>query len=217
MAMRLKKIDGDWIAVCAAKTTSEVGDVYIDDVQDHAIRAKIAHDYRSEGLDVPLVSRDLIEVMLFEENHISLQEINQREAHMICDRCDTFGGTKTYQNQVVMPLNGKAVCIDWCIHQIVAALNAAGIYTRSCCCGHGTQDGFIELENGRVLAIKPPEQEKIMNSTEGLTNNEHIEIDGTLEAVLMDLRRRFDAGELKSLEFEAIDCNNNTLSGSALA
>lgn len=73
---------------------------------------------------------------------------------MPCKRCDSPGGKKTYANQAVMPLNGKAVCIDWCIHHIVAALNAGGVRTKSCCCGHGEQDGFIELEDGRRLVVE---------------------------------------------------------------
>ena len=71
-----------------------------------------------------------------------------------CDRCDSCGGEKTYENQAVLPLNGKSVCIDWCIHHIVSALNAAGIRTVACCCGHGKQDGRIDLDDGRVLIIK---------------------------------------------------------------
>lgn len=71
---------------------------------------------------------------------------------MNCARCDECGGAVTYENQAVMPLNGKVVCIDWCIHQIVAALNAGGVRTESCCCGHG-KNGFINLEDGRMLII----------------------------------------------------------------
>ena len=73
---------------------------------------------------------------------------------MVCDRCDKCGGAKTYANQAVLPLNGKAVGVDWCIHHIVAALNAAGVCTVACCCGHGVQDGRIDLEDGRILIIK---------------------------------------------------------------
>jgi len=44
--------------------------------------------------------------------------------------------------------------IDSCIADIVEALNAAGIYTSQCCCGHGKGDGFIDLHDGRTLIIK---------------------------------------------------------------
>ena len=52
-----------------------------------------------------------------------------------------------------MPLNGRVRCIDWCIHRMVAALNAAGIRTVASCCGHREMPGRIDLEDGRVLAI----------------------------------------------------------------
>lgn len=73
---------------------------------------------------------------------------------MKCNKCDECGGKETYENQVVMPINGKVICIDWCIHQIVAALNAGGVETIACCCGHGAQDGRIDLADGRVLFIR---------------------------------------------------------------
>lgn len=71
-----------------------------------------------------------------------------------CTHCDEFGGNKTYANQICLPLNGKIVCVDWCIHHIIAALNVGGVKTVACCCGHGKQDGRIDLEDGRVLWIK---------------------------------------------------------------
>ena len=74
---------------------------------------------------------------------------------MSCDRCDTWGGEKTYANQASIPLNGKVRCIDWCIHRIVAALNAGGVETVASCCGHGRKDGNIVLADGRTLVIKP--------------------------------------------------------------
>ena len=76
---------------------------------------------------------------------------------MSCERCDSCGGKETYANQAMMPINGKVRCIDWCIHQIVAALNAGGVETFASCCGHGEQDGNIILEDRRVLIIKAAE------------------------------------------------------------
>ena len=75
---------------------------------------------------------------------------------MPCEKCDSPGGSKTFENQVCMPINGKVQCIDWCIHQIVAALNAGGIETIASCCGHGKMDGNIILKDGRKLIIKEP-------------------------------------------------------------
>ena len=54
-----------------------------------------------------------------------------------------------------MPLNGRVQAIDFCIHRIVAALNAGGIRTVASCCGHGNMKGNIILEDGRVLLIQP--------------------------------------------------------------
>lgn len=45
--------------------------------------------------------------------------------------------------------------IDSCIAPIVKALNDAGITTIQSCCGHGKGDGRIDLEDGRVLIVKP--------------------------------------------------------------
>ena len=69
-----------------------------------------------------------------------------------CQYCDEPGGVKTYENQVSMPLNGKVRCIQYCIHRIVAALNAGGVYTTASCCGHGALVGRIDLEDGHATA-----------------------------------------------------------------
>ena len=44
--------------------------------------------------------------------------------------------------------------VDKCLASIVRALNNAGIYTSSCCCGHGKIDGSILLQDGREIIIK---------------------------------------------------------------
>lgn len=72
---------------------------------------------------------------------------------MACERCGTCGSKETYANQAMMPINGKVSGIDWCIHHIVAALNAGGVETAACCCGHGKQDGRIDLADGRILTV----------------------------------------------------------------
>ncbi len=58
-------------------------------------------------------------------------------------------------NTVLMPIAGRVRNIDTCIHDIVAALNAAGIVTTACCCGHGKHVGSILLADGRVVEIYP--------------------------------------------------------------
>lgn len=72
-----------------------------------------------------------------------------------CSRCDGPGNEKTYANQALMPLDGRVRCIDWCIHHIIAALNAGGVKTLSCCCGHQEMPGQIYLEDGRMLLVMP--------------------------------------------------------------
>ena len=72
-----------------------------------------------------------------------------------CQHCDECGGLVTYQNQVAMPLNGRVHGIDWCIHPIVAALNASNIRTMASCCGHQNMPGRISLEDGRELIVLP--------------------------------------------------------------
>ena len=44
--------------------------------------------------------------------------------------------------------------IDSCIADIVHALNAAGIKTRTCCCGHNKADSIIDFEDGRQIIIR---------------------------------------------------------------
>lgn len=87
---------------------------------------------------------------------MKIEDVKERVAEMACERCDGFGGQKTYANQVCMPIGGRIVCVDWCIHHIVAALNVAGIETLACCCGHGEIDGSIVLKDGREIKIVRP-------------------------------------------------------------
>jgi hypothetical protein len=47
----------------------------------------------------------------------------------------------------------KDVGIDACIAQIVKALQEGGVAMRGSCCGHGRQQGHIDLQDGRGLLI----------------------------------------------------------------
>lgn len=60
----------------------------------------------------------------------------------------------SYGCQVPMPLNGRLQSIDYCIADVVAALNAANIQTAASCCGHGAAAGSILLADGRELQVK---------------------------------------------------------------
>lgn len=60
----------------------------------------------------------------------------------------------TYKCQVPMPLNGRLQSIDYCIADIIAALNAANIPTVASCCGHRKFSGTIMLMDGRELEVR---------------------------------------------------------------
>ena len=67
------------------------------------------------------------------------------------EKCCAVG---SYQCQIPMPIAGRVRWIDYCIAEVVAALNAANIITAASCCGHGKAPGNIELEDGRRLTIE---------------------------------------------------------------
>lgn len=50
MAIRLRQVDRRWVALCAAKTKPEEGDLYLDDNMHHALTVKFGLDFFSEGL-----------------------------------------------------------------------------------------------------------------------------------------------------------------------
>jgi hypothetical protein len=60
----------------------------------------------------------------------------------------------TYEHTVPMPIRGRLRGIDFCIADIVAALNAANITTEASCCGHGKTDARIALTDGREIIVK---------------------------------------------------------------
>ena len=67
------------------------------------------------------------------------------------DKCTMMG---EYKCQIIMPINGRVRGIDYCISDIVAALNAANIKTIASCCGHGDDSkSSIILDDGRELKI----------------------------------------------------------------
>lgn len=50
-------------------------------------------------------------------------------------------------------MNWRQKPVDRCLSDIVAALNTAGVYTSSACCGHGLEPGRIALHDGRELVV----------------------------------------------------------------
>lgn len=54
MAIRLRIVDGKWLAVCAACTVEKSGDVYINDGQHGALSDKFSRDFNDmHGCDLP--------------------------------------------------------------------------------------------------------------------------------------------------------------------
>lgn len=72
------------------------------------------------------------------------------------ERCCNFG---EYKCQVPMPLLGRRQEIDFCIADIVTALNAANIRTIASCCGHGQVKASVMLEDGRELFFEIPDRQ----------------------------------------------------------
>ena len=74
MAMRLRIVDGEHVALCAAKTRSEEGDIYLDDAWHYAISQKCWRDYD--------------EIDIVDEDDIRLAERIETEA--TCCGCGEF-------------------------------------------------------------------------------------------------------------------------------
>ena len=79
-----------------------------------------------------------------------LERIPGKTTKLKPDKCCEMG---TYECQIPMPLQGRRQDIDFCIADIVTALNAANIITTWACCGHGEKDAIIGLEDGREIRI----------------------------------------------------------------
>ena len=64
MAIRIRKVNGHTIAVCAACTELKEGDLYLDDSVHHALSTKFGLDWYEEGrLDDPLANDRLVLLM----------------------------------------------------------------------------------------------------------------------------------------------------------
>jgi len=49
MSIRIREISGEMVALCAAKTSPQEGDMYLNDRHHHALYVKFAVDMQSEG------------------------------------------------------------------------------------------------------------------------------------------------------------------------
>ena len=68
MAIRIRKINGTTVALCAAKTRAKEGDIYLDDSAHHALSTKFGVDWVNEGfLKEDLADEEVKKLMLIEE------------------------------------------------------------------------------------------------------------------------------------------------------
>jgi len=68
MAIRIRKINGKTVALCAAITEEKEGDIYLDDAAHHALSTKFALDFESEGfMKDPPVDDGLVKIMKREQ------------------------------------------------------------------------------------------------------------------------------------------------------
>lgn len=68
MAIRIRVVSGYTVALCAAKTKAQKGDIYLDDGVHHALTTKFGLDFYEEGLlDDTLADERLVKIMEKEE------------------------------------------------------------------------------------------------------------------------------------------------------
>lgn len=70
MAIRIRWIDGVTVALCAAKTSPVVGDIYLDDNAHYALSTKFHVDWVEEGvitIEEDLADEKIKKLMLAEE------------------------------------------------------------------------------------------------------------------------------------------------------
>lgn len=52
MAIRMRMVNGKFIAICAARSVGKDGDIYLGDVEHHALAEKFMEDFGSEGYNI---------------------------------------------------------------------------------------------------------------------------------------------------------------------
>jgi hypothetical protein len=75
MAIRLRTVSGVRVALCAAETDLEPGDLYLDDADHYALTAKYAHDY--QGRTVTAVYAEEWAAMETQKKRDAVEELNR--------------------------------------------------------------------------------------------------------------------------------------------
>lgn len=64
MAIRIRQVRGVTVALCAAETDEQCGDIYLDDGVHHALSTKFGLDWHSEGIvENPLIDDEVAALM----------------------------------------------------------------------------------------------------------------------------------------------------------
>lgn len=69
MAIRLRETEIGLVALCAARSVEQPGDVYLDDGQHYALAEKFWRDYREEAPTLPDVRPEVAAVIEREESN----------------------------------------------------------------------------------------------------------------------------------------------------
>ena len=67
MSIRIREIKGKTIALCAAKTKAQKGDIYLNDCVHHALSTKFGVDWVSEGRLKDDLADDIIKDLMLRE------------------------------------------------------------------------------------------------------------------------------------------------------
>ncbi len=77
MAIRLRKVKGTWVALCAVEADLKEGDVYIDDAQHYALACKFAREHTVNWQDERVNAlMDTQKIRDAEEEHLKWEESN---------------------------------------------------------------------------------------------------------------------------------------------
>ena len=67
MAIRIRRINGHTIALCAAETKPKEGDLYLDDSIHHALSTKFGLDWKEMGFVKKSLADPILEKLMAEE------------------------------------------------------------------------------------------------------------------------------------------------------
>jgi hypothetical protein len=99
MAIRIRKVKGKTIALCAAETFPKEGDVYLDDNIHHALSTKFGLDWKSMGfLEDSLADEDLVKLMEQEAEEASKYDYNEQYNFIVDKRVYAFSDFIHNQN-----------------------------------------------------------------------------------------------------------------------